>query len=155
MTGDSAILDVTGQPIDPIWAAEFRGFFWGEGCLGVAIIRGMYRIQAVINLRMDDADTLRAFQARLGGSLSLTHNISQRHTRLNIAHLEDCKRVARLLAGGSAIPFTKKRQLALWTEMLDIKTAAGGRPGSRYTPEQHARMRVLVDTIQALRRWSE
>ena len=152
---DNLILDVQGEPIDPIWAAEFRGFFWGEGCLGAGIVHDMYRIAAIINLRMDDADTLREFQRRLGGTLSLTHNISQRHTRLNVSSLPDCQRVARLLAGGSNIPFAKKRQLVLWQEMLDIKQAAGGRPGSRYTEAQHDRMWSLVDQIQSMRRWSE
>jgi len=149
----TTVLDVLGEPIDPIWAAEFRGFFWGEGHFGAAIIRERYRIHAVVGLRADDEPALRDFQRRLGGSLSW--HVAGRYLRLNFASLGDCQRVAALLADGADTPFQKRKQLAPWTEMLAIKAAAGGTTASRYTPEQHARMRDLVTRIRSLRRWDE
>ncbi len=75
------IRDIRGESITETWAAEFRGLFWGEGCL----FAGKYRRciggrwyervdpYAVITMREDDAPLLEAIAERLGGSLRRYH----------------------------------------------------------------------------------
>lgn len=67
--------DINGVEINPIWMAEFRGFFFGEGYIGITtngLSRNKYlhynpRIQ--ITLRDDDISILKEIQAKLGGGL--------------------------------------------------------------------------------------
>ena len=59
-------------PLNPMWAAEFRGFFYGEGCAMISLSkRGTLIFQPVlkISLRADDVVVLRDIQDKLGGNL--------------------------------------------------------------------------------------
>ena len=66
--------DIHGLDLDSIWMAEFRGFFFGEGYLGV-IVNGkkhgkiQHTCRAQITLRDDDVEMLHDIHSKLGGLL--------------------------------------------------------------------------------------
>lgn len=71
------IKDVDKNTLNPFWLAEFRGFFFGEGYLGI-IKNGRardgyisYVARAQITLRADDIDVLNDISAKLGGLVYL------------------------------------------------------------------------------------
>lgn len=55
--------------IDPVWAAEFRGFFYGDGCAMLGNSTGSYLPVLTISLRADNAPLLKNIQDVLGGTL--------------------------------------------------------------------------------------
>jgi hypothetical protein len=71
MTILDSIKDVNGLPIDPEYAAEFRGFFWGEGMLTMQkwSKRRSFAVYCRITLRDDDRLVLYKLQGRLGGTI--------------------------------------------------------------------------------------
>jgi hypothetical protein len=166
-TGGDPILDLLGEPIDPIWAAEFRGFFWGEGSLIVSVKRPpratdrwigySYNVHTMVSQRSDDEGTLEEFQRRLGGTICVKqYNDGSGKTlkAWTVSCKADCERLARVLAGGSAIPFAKKKQLALWSEAVEIRRERGYIEGrSRYTPDERERLLAISQEIRAMRTW--
>jgi len=171
MAAGAPVLDVNGEEIDPVWAAEFRGFFWGEGTLGFnagqplqarnpewRFKRHSFAVTASIGLRSDDAALLGAFQHRLGGTLRTEPyrgaDSRKTITRWTCGTAVNNLRVARLLRSPTGLPFNKARQLDLWEEAVRLKLANGGTAGSRYTDEQHERMLAIGQALVALRVWS-
>ncbi|MFA6135632.1 MAG: hypothetical protein WC869_16610 [Phycisphaerae bacterium] len=87
------VTDIHGLPIEPLWAAEFRGFFLGEGSLEIGLIRHTQlwkgrkgrpatpvahiydelRPRARLIQRDDSRAILDAVKARLGGNIT-AHN---------------------------------------------------------------------------------
>jgi len=69
------IKPVSYTGIDPIWAAEFRGFFYGDGSVMLNEQRVkehnvvLYRPRLMITLRVDSLPLLEDIQARLRGSV--------------------------------------------------------------------------------------
>lgn len=57
-------------PLDEIWCAEFRGFFYGEGCAKIDMCCGHHRPSLSIGLRADDHAVLEDMQSKLGGHLA-------------------------------------------------------------------------------------
>ena len=170
-TTGAPVLDVDGEEIEPVWAAEFRGFFWGEGTLGFTAgqplqqrnpqwtwKRHSFAVTASIGLRSDDAPLLAAFQRRLGGALRTEPyrfaDPRKTITRWVCGTAVNNLRIARLLRSPTGLPFNKARQLDLWEEAVRLKLAAGGTAGSRYTDEQHARMLDIGQALVAVRVWS-
>jgi len=71
--------DINGNPIDPIWVAEFCGFFMGEGTIGIYCSTRSYRgsrnryyfhASASITQRDDCGDVLKEFYDKFGGCLT-------------------------------------------------------------------------------------
>lgn len=170
MIGPVPILDKEGVTIDPIWAAEFRGFFWGEGTIAVSCRQPLavakphikwqgYSIQVIasIGLRSDDAPLLYEFHRRLGGRIRTepyrTHT-DRTITRWAAGTASDCLRIADLLKSSTGLPFLKARQLELWREAVLLKLATGATSGSRYTAENRARMREIDLELKRLRLWN-
>ena len=67
--------DIKGRTISKIWLAEFRGFFFGDGYLGV-VANGKnrkgkvyYSCRAQITIRDDDIKMLKDIKSKLGGLL--------------------------------------------------------------------------------------
>ena len=56
--------------LDPVWAAEFRGFFYADGCIVIDRASNSYRPYMTINLRADDEKVLEQIHAVLGGGMS-------------------------------------------------------------------------------------
>jgi hypothetical protein len=174
-SGGPTIEDIDGEPIDPIWAAEFRGFFWGEGTLAIQVMSRTLRsgatiksgtaIAVTIGLRDDDAAVLEAFRAKLGGVIrteKYRDGSARTIRRWQVGSAPDVLRVAMLLESPTGLPFNKARQLALWRRALDLKIEAGKNTnhaphalhGSRYRPEQRAEMLSIEAQLKALRKWA-
>lgn len=170
MANLSPILDVNGEPIDPIWAAEFRGFFWGEGTLNMIggqphrneypnrhWGRHSFSIQASIGLRSDDRAVLTEFQRRLGGKLRIEpyRDTSEKTiTRWVVATAKHCLRIAHLLESPTGLPFRKARQLEVWQKAVETKLRAGATAGSRYSNEDHAFMLWACQELRRLKEWT-
>lgn len=158
MTG--TILDINGVPFDPIWTAEFRGFFWGEGTIGIyrnnpkqKKWRGTVYASAGIGLRTDDEPVLIEFQNRIGGTLlreKYKKYPNRTVSRWRTANIQSCKLISNLLKGGSVLSFNKKKQLGLWTEAVDVLIKGG-----RYTPEEHQRFDEISVELRRLKDWDK
>ncbi len=120
------ILDKSGNIIDPLWSAEFRGLFWGEGHLSITqqkklwsgkeVITGQfYRTAVMIDLRADDVALLQECQRVLGGGLYLQHPKDE-HPRKRWAttNKEDTLRVCQVLSGG-LLPAKKSKEVGKLT----------------------------------------
>lgn len=74
--------DISYTDIDPIWAAEFRGFFYGDGAALLSrqpikdTNRAVYRPKLMISLRADNYSLLEDVQAHLGGSLDQVRGLT-------------------------------------------------------------------------------
>lgn len=172
----STILDIHGEPIEPVWAAEFRGFFLGEGSLEIGQInhsvttrRGdkVYQYQAKqlrprarLIQRDDNRAILEAVQARLGGNIT-KHGRHYTVSPVNgmtyssnptiawyVMSTESVQRVLDLLKGG-VLPHSKLREVALLEEFLAIRP----RPGHKLTDTVRARSWELKAEIEALRKY--
>jgi hypothetical protein len=147
---------MTTQLLDPIWCAEFRGFFWGEGYLGITSwgihpsghIKLSPRIQ--IAIRDDDADVLRDIHSRLGGVLTFQAN--NRHmAKANpiavwrVTRKDQIARVLDVLEGG-ILPSKKRLQVAIVREFLETVPEPGHRIPSdvyRRREDLHRRIKEL------------
>lgn len=79
ITGDTGFGLYTPHPVvldlDPIWAAEFRGFFYGDGCASLVRVRRKnvksptYQPQLHVRQRIDGWNMLKDFQQKLGGNV--------------------------------------------------------------------------------------
>ncbi len=151
------VLDVQGVEISPIWQAEFRGFFWGEGTIAINHARGRFSFANVasIGLRSDDAPILLEFQRRLGGCVRIEKyrdGTAKTITRWVVGVAKDCQRVGEVLAGGdSGLPFLKKRQLDIWRTAVSIKV--GGYSGTRYSERERDYLVFAAAELQRLRKW--
>lgn len=167
MSVPAHIYDEDGKEIDPIWQAEFRGFFWGEGTIACSqnmhFSGGSYSFSGIasIGLRDDDGDLLREFHRRLGGRLRVEKYRSGIHKddgrtiiRWAVGVAKKCERVGHILAGGkTTLPFNKKRQLDIWRRSIHIKV--GGTRQTRYSPEDKAYLMWAGEELKRLRRWSQ
>ena len=171
MTSGGPILDIVGEEIDPIWAAGFRGFFWGEGTLGMTArlgnpkvnplikwVRHSIAVTASIGLRSDDSALLVEFQRRLGGRLRTEPyrgaDSRKTITRWTVGTAQQNVRIGRLLESPTELPFSKARQLSVWRRAVETKVRAGAHSGARYSDEDHAYMVWAAAELQRLRRWA-
>lgn len=123
------LIDIKGTPIDPIWAAEFRGFFFGDGFLGI-VRNGKSRwtgeismtARAQITLRDDDSDILLAIHARIGGAITREGSkLNKRPTMIwRTRSRSEVERVCDLLEG-AALPSKKLAEVAVMRRFLAIK----------------------------------
>lgn len=64
----------TYDHLDPVWLAEFRGFFFGEGCASVGVQptgfrRKQYQPRLAVSVREDDAEVIVDIYNHLGGNV--------------------------------------------------------------------------------------
>lgn len=173
------LTDIEGEPIDPVWAAEFRGFFWGEGTMDVQANRPKQHgasglpvgpkggtpnwyvdgwaitIIAKIKLRSDDGAVLREFHRRLGGGIREEKGPGNSKPLILwwVATVSQLPRVARILESPTGLPFKKARQLAIWREAIGYKLSRDGTRQARYTKEDRDRLLEIHKEIRALREW--
>lgn len=134
-----------------LWFAEFRGFFWGEGCLDVSLFnrkgnaRPSYCPRARIGLNSVDLPLLQDVQRVFGGSLyyrqevdSWTWQLTGKESLLRLVeHLSVTK-----------LPAHKHRQVAVFREVLET---IPGR-GRNYTTETRDRLSTLKSELERLKR---
>lgn len=164
------ILDIHGNPIDPLWAAEFRGFFFGEGSLEIGTVNHTYtskghtythmqlRPRARIIQRDDSSAILEAIHAKLGGSVTRHGSkkmispvngkgyISRPTMSWHVMSGEGVQRVLDLLKGGM-LPHQKLHEITY----LEAYLALRPRPGQKYTPEQFQRALDLKEALAQCR----
>lgn len=163
------MLDTHGQLIDPIWAAEFRGFFCGEGYLGISSwgydpkndCRKL-RARVQITSRSDDSDVLREFQSRFGGVVYQEHDgrisnngngkkyVSKPYTVWRVVKADQLRLILDVLENG-IIPFRKREQIQVIREFLATVTHVG----QKNTPEIRQKRTLLHQQIKELHKYSE
>lgn len=128
----SKIIDVNGCDINELWLAEFRGFFFGEGYLGITT-NGVdkygnvsYTARVQISLRHDDESILKEIQSKLGGNFSYENRKWKdgRKQQNKVAvwrarHFKDVSRVCDILETGM-LPSKKKNEIAVIRKFLKL-----------------------------------
>jgi hypothetical protein len=164
-------LSKTGCPIDPLWAAEFTGLFWGEGMLSfckvnevrqgkkgnLRVVRGpFYRNEAIMVLRADDNALLQELCSVLGGHVNNRPGVIEKNQaperRWVCSSLSDCFRVGQVLSCGR-LPAKKILELPIWMEALDIRIRTGGQ-GHHLSQEQKDQLEQLRIKIHEVRAYS-
>lgn len=79
ITGDTGFHAYNPRPVvldlNSVWAIEFRGFFWGDGCASLVRVARHdrkfpeYQPQLHVRQRADGWDMLKDFQEKLGGNV--------------------------------------------------------------------------------------
>ena len=152
------VLDRNGVVFDPIWMAEFRGFFAGEGSLAVQLIHKktntLFRPRCRISLRLDDHFILDEFRDRIGGSLFFTKNQSSAGSPTltwDANSLSQSKIISGILQN-SVLPAKKFDQVPLWCEaicILDQKQDSGyGWGGRRISEESRTRLHEISTLLK-------
>lgn len=150
-----SIKDVNGFLIDPEWASEFRGFFWGEGMLTMQkwSKRRAFAVYCRITLRDDDRLVLYKLQNHLGGTIRRIGKPgggSKPVCQWQVSKLKECQRIYEILSSSKTdLPFKKKRELLLWGEALEIKSFQGWMP-----PAMEDRQGQICKELQALKQYS-
>lgn len=103
--------------INPIWAAEFRGFFFGDGYLGITRNgirhgRAAYTARAQITLRGDDREVLLDIQAHLGGMIYDYQKEGKTFVVWRTRSSGDLGRVLNCLEGG-ILPAKKRFEIPI------------------------------------------
>lgn len=137
--------------MDPTWAAEFRGFFWGEGCLDVAFFHRpknalpSYTPRARIGLHEIDRPLLVDIQRHLGGTLY--DSAKCRSCTWQLTGKANLDRLVVVLRGG-VLPAVKRLQLD------DFAAAVAAIPvrGQNYTPERREFLAASKARLETLKR---
>jgi len=136
----------TVNDIDPLWAAEFCGLFWGEGHLAlsrtsrvwskvkknsteyVPIPGPFYRTAAQISLRDDDRPLLEEIQSVLGGGLYKEHwnHPDIEHPRLcwKTRNKQESLLVGAVLLRGK-MNAKKRREVETWVAAVNLHGSKG------------------------------
>ena len=147
--------------MDELWEAEFRGFFFGEGYIGMNKVKprqgvNAYRAVAQINIRADDAAVLYDIQRHLGGSV---HNrirpgtpfakyVSHPSIEWSVTNRDELRRVVAILLRGQ-LPSKKRHVVELFAEAIELMKSRGG----RYTMEERIHLDELVQAMKAAREY--
>lgn len=160
------ITDIHGNALDPIWMAEFRGFFFGEGYLGI-VSWGKTKFdipklaaRAVISSRMDDAVILHELHSKLGGQIftqlpsrAITSSSGKTYTcnpsvQWRATKAEDVSRICDILNMG-LLPSKKRREIAIIREFLATVLP----PGKRVPQEIYQKRYELHQQIKLLHKY--
>lgn len=155
--GAIPIYDIHGEEISPEWAAEFRGFFWGEGSL--TSVRGPARATpspiVSIGLRADDQAVLEQFKQRLGGRIRqepYRDGSGKFISRWVVIRAKDLVRIHLVLSSSpTGLTFNKCRQLRVWGRMVVMK--ADRVKWTRHIPEERDALRAMHDELHRLKLW--
>lgn len=162
MRRPTPLRDIHGKPITKEWAAEFRGWFWGEGSFK-ASEAGKFNqslsLGIVLGLRADDEPIVREFQRRLGGTLTVRpyrNDSNKLMARWQVTDMDFMPRIMWLLEKSSiGVPANKQRQYAPWRMLMEMKIRRGAYSGSRYTPEERELRHWAVAEIKRLKKWGQ
>jgi hypothetical protein len=114
--------DFDYRDIDPLWAAEFAGFFWGEGTVLLQKAygrRGLPTPLISIHLREDERPVLEDIQSHLGGVI-VPHKtgkpgrdgyVSKPQLYWNVAGHRKVEEVLRLLKSVTGLPARKRQDV--------------------------------------------
>jgi hypothetical protein len=153
----AGFIGADGTPLNPIWVAEFRGFFFGDGYLG--IVRNGYSprngqayttARADITVRDDDVAVLNDIQSKIGGRIIRgTRSVCKPIATWRTRTLADVATVCDLLDSGF-LPSKKRAEIAVVRRYLAIYIPRG----KGHDPELIARLKAqrweLLAELQAL-----
>ena len=154
---------------DPLWLAEFRGFFWGEGNFMIDLVErqiGNYlawtaRVRVRVVQRDDEAQVLESIQSVLGGHL-YGHKrykiVSAGNGREYVNHrqitwqLQDKDTIEKVLdwLDGGLLPHSKRLQIAVMREAIAVMRARR----YSYTDAQKLALRDLKSRLESLRKYA-
>lgn len=166
------VLDIHGEPIDPVWAAEFRGFFMGEGSIMILNITRSrilkstgekerhLRPSAALCLRADNVEVLRGIQAKLGGATDkfyqgkvILHPEGQAYKAAPMVkwYTHSTDGVSRVLdlIENPILPYPKAREIAIMREFLTLRP----KTGKKLTPELREHLWKLKSDLQEIRKY--
>ncbi len=152
------MIGADGQLLDPLWCAEFRGFFYGEGYIGITRngIKGtavMYSARAQITLRDDDLAMLQDIKEKLGGNLFFERRVrltkvgdrdtfSRPYAAWRTRSLTNLRLVIAVLEGG-IMPSKKRQDLKIVKQFL--ATIGSGRSNGS-TAASRSAFRIAAET---------
>ena len=153
-----SIRDINGKIIEQKWASEFRGFFFGEGYLGIIRNGKMrngkvyHKARAQITLRDDDLPIIEAIFKRLGGCIhrekrgrktkfSTGESWSKPYVVWRVSNIPDISRVCDILEDG-LLPSKKIREISIVRKFLAIVKLPG--PGNYMEKENANSERALL-----------
>lgn len=133
--------------------AALAAFFMGEGCLSLFCSpEALPNPRATVALRFDDADVLKQFQQRFGGSIHNRGRVNDGIPRSPVVCWTLCRRedLARFVAllVGSPIAVKKRAQ----AELVHAALAFFPRRGQRWSLDALAQVRVIDVRLRALKR---
>lgn len=119
--------------LDPLWLAEFRGFFYGEGSVYIHkrnaflwdktyLPNPVYRPDLKIGLRDDDGNVLREIQRVLGGNLSFRKAIGKSNPSISwqLVGFRAVYPLLKLLSEGH-LPSKKKKEFETMIEFSEAR----------------------------------
>jgi LAGLIDADG endonuclease len=130
-----------GVALDPIWEAEFRGFFFGDGYLGITT-NGVSRhtgettftVRAQITVRDDDIAMLHDIASKIGGKVYSETGTAKRRP-IAIWRIRNAKQIAQIcdILERGVMPSKKIAEVAVVRRFLSYPHAFG--QGFRVTSE--------------------
>jgi len=159
--------DVNGKELDKVWMAEFRGFFFGEGYLGITTNgkerrknrwrRKHHLARAAITLRDDDEEILKAIREKLGGIFhreghGRKSNFGDKefdtkpYVVWRVTSKEDVSRVCDILEGG-LLPSKKRREIIIMRKFL---ATVGTQKRGPKTPKKEAEFGLVLEERERL-----
>lgn len=156
------LLTHDGHPLDPLWAAEFRGFFFGDGYLSIArngknrADRPSYSPIAQIVARADDAEILHDIEQKLGGGVYLSfpsNKRSQPTKSWRVRSRAGVSLVCDVLEGG-LLPSKKLDEVHVVREFMALSEPYGPRkPGfdHEYVAAERERLWKEIKELHAYR----
>lgn len=156
--------DVNGKALDPIWMAEFRGFFFGEGYLGITrngkgrskTSAPQFVPRAAITARDDDEAVLQDIHSKLGGlihydgrgKITVFEGVEHKtkpYAVWRVTSKDDVARVCDVLELGT-LPSKKRHEIAIMREFL----ATQGVKRGRLNPKEQVAYGKIVANRQRL-----
>ena len=146
----------TYDHLDPLWLAEFRGFFCGEGCASVNSQstgrRRQYQPRLAISVREDDKDVILDIHAHLGGNVLRwkrdNRASSQPAAQWQLVGYSKLTNLLPLLLAGS-LPAKKKRDLELLYRMCQARA----KMPYNLTDEHSEELRGYYEALRFIKRF--
>lgn len=151
--------------LSDLWVAEFRGYFWGDGYLGITTNGTGKRIpsftaRAQITTRDDDAAMLHDIAERIGGKVSGDDWARGSEKRRPVAiwrtrNPATVGLVCDLLDGG-LMPSKKRREVDVVRRFLALEPFPSGRHTEAFDYDAAVAARyALVEEIKAMHAYEE
>ena len=160
------------EQLDPIWCAEFRGFFWADGTLyanvrkvsknGKTFFRPMMRIS--VAQRADNGMVLDDFKSKLGCGTIYRYPLpgttkrkwsrnAKPQVRWSVDSISGCRIVIDVLKG-SVLPTKKGMEVALLDEFIAIREKKRLRGKRNFLPVELDRLRVIAEMLHQNKQYS-
>lgn len=154
---------------NPLWLAEFRGFFWGEGNFMIDLAERQVgkcltwtaRVRVRVIQRDDEAEVLENIRSVLGGHLyghksykmvsggNGRQYVNNRQITWQLQDKDTIEKVLDFLDGG-LLPHSKRLQIAVMRDAIAVMRSRR----YSYTDEQKQQLRELKARLEGLRKYA-